>query len=53
MAQYHPAYRVTATEYAEIDCCITRSEFQQAMDAFHAAGLTRLDSNTAAFAQLF
>jgi putative pyruvate formate lyase activating enzyme len=53
MAQYRPACRVTATEYPEIDRSITASEFRQAIDAFHAAGLSRLDSNTVAFAQLF
>ena len=44
MAQYHPAWRVSETEYPEINRCITRSEFRQALDWFHAAGLVRLDS---------
>jgi putative pyruvate formate lyase activating enzyme len=44
MAQYHPACRVS--EYPEIDRCITRSEFEQALDAFYAAGLARLDSDS-------
>ncbi|HXY14236.1 MAG TPA: radical SAM protein [Terriglobales bacterium] len=45
MAQYHPACRVGESEYPEIDRCITRSEFQQALDSFYAAGLARLDSD--------
>ncbi|MBZ5707221.1 MAG: radical SAM protein [Acidobacteriia bacterium] len=52
MAQYHPACRVTATAYPEIDRCITVSEFYQAIDAFHAAGLHRLDDDSAGFVQL-
>jgi putative pyruvate formate lyase activating enzyme len=46
MAQYHPACRVSESEYPEIDRCITRSEFQQALDAFYAVGLSRLDSDS-------
>ena len=46
MAQYHPAGRVSETEYPEIDRCITGSEFQQALDALYAAGLARLDSDS-------
>jgi len=46
MAQYHPACRVSETEYPEIDRCITGSEFRQALDAFYAAGLARLDSDS-------
>jgi putative pyruvate formate lyase activating enzyme len=46
MAQYHPACRVSESEYPEIDRCITGSEFQQALDAFYAAGLARLDSDS-------
>ena len=46
MAQYHPACRVSESEYPEIDRCITRSEFEQALDAFYAAGLARLDSDS-------
>ena len=46
MAQYHPACRVSEREYPEIDRCITGSEFQQALDAFYAAGLARLDSDS-------
>jgi putative pyruvate formate lyase activating enzyme len=52
MAQYHPACRVTATAYPEIDRCITVGEFHQAIDAFHAAGLQRLDDDSAGFVQL-
>jgi putative pyruvate formate lyase activating enzyme len=43
MAQYHPAGCVGETEYPEINRRITESEFQQALDAFYAAGLARLD----------
>jgi putative pyruvate formate lyase activating enzyme len=46
MAQYHPACRVSESEYLEIDRCITRSEFQQALDACYVAGLARLDSDS-------
>jgi putative pyruvate formate lyase activating enzyme len=53
MAQYHPACRVTETAYPEIDRCITVSEFHQALAAFHAAGLHRLDSDSAGFVRLF
>ncbi|HYL14443.1 MAG TPA: radical SAM protein [Terriglobales bacterium] len=47
MAQYHPAGHVTATEYPEIDRRITVNEYRQAVDAFHAAGLWRLDPEAA------
>jgi len=46
MAQYHPACRVGESEYPEIDRCITGSEFRQGLDAFCAAGLARLDSDS-------
>ena len=49
MAQYHPACRVSETEYPEINRCITQSEFRQALDSFHAAGLVRLDSDSMPF----
>ena len=52
MAQYHPAGRVSATEYPEIYRCITGSEIRQAIDAFHAAGLSRLDRDPVDFAQM-
>ena len=48
MAQYRPAAHVTAKRYPEINRCITASEFQQALDAFRAAGLHRLDRDSAA-----
>jgi putative pyruvate formate lyase activating enzyme len=47
MAQYHPAGHVSATEYPEIDRRITVNEYRQAVDAFHAAGLWRLDPEAA------
>ena len=43
MAQYHPAGKVTGKEYPEINRCISPSELEQAIEAFHSAGLTRLD----------
>jgi putative pyruvate formate lyase activating enzyme len=43
MAQYHPAGRVAGTEYPEINRSISPSELEQAVDAFHSAGLSRLD----------
>ena len=46
MAQYHPACRVSETEYQEIDRCITRNEFQLAIQAFYAAELIRLDAHS-------
>jgi len=52
MAQYRPACHVTAMQYPEIDRCLTTSEFQLAMEAFRAAGLSRLDPdalNSASF----
>jgi putative pyruvate formate lyase activating enzyme len=47
MAQYHPAGYVTAKEYPEIDRRITVNEYRQALDAFHAGGLWRLDPEAA------
>ena len=46
MAQYHPACRVSESEYSEIDRCITRGEFQRALNSFYAAGLARLDCDS-------
>ena len=43
MAQYHPAGRVADTEYPEINRCVSPSELERAIGAFHSAGLTRLD----------
>jgi putative pyruvate formate lyase activating enzyme len=48
MAQYRPAGHVTANHYPEICRRITAEEFQQAGEAFRAAGLHRLDSDSAA-----
>jgi uncharacterized Fe-S radical SAM superfamily protein PflX len=43
MAHYHPAFRVSESDYPEIDRCITgRSEFHEALDAFSSAGLARV-----------
>jgi uncharacterized Fe-S radical SAM superfamily protein PflX len=42
MPQYHPAFRVSESDYPEIDRCITGSEFQEALDAFYSAGLARV-----------
>lgn len=44
MAQYRPAGRVNRRDYGEIGRSITFKEFQQAMAAAKAVGLTRLDS---------
>jgi len=52
MAQYQPACRVTGKQYPEINRCIRRSEFEQAVAAFRSAGLSRLDHEPA-FAPLF
>ena len=43
MAQYHAAGRVGDAEYPEINRCVSPSELEQAIEAFHSAGLTRLD----------
>jgi putative pyruvate formate lyase activating enzyme len=48
MAQYRPACHVTAKQYPEINRGITAQEFQHALDAFRAAGLFRLDHDSAA-----
>ena len=53
MAQYRPAGQVTPQQYPEINRCITAAEFQQARDAFRAAGLHRLDSANAVMAVPF
>ena len=47
MAQYRPAGHVTAQRYPEIGRCITAQEFRQAYEAFRAAGLSRLDRDSA------
>jgi len=51
MDQYHPACRVSATEYPEINRRITRSEFEEGVQAFRTAGLSRLDSDSLDFAR--
>jgi putative pyruvate formate lyase activating enzyme len=48
MAQYRPAGHVTAQRYPEIDRSITAQEFRQAQEVFRAAGLSRLDHDSAA-----
>jgi putative pyruvate formate lyase activating enzyme len=53
MAQYHPACHVTAAQYAEIDRCITKSEFRRAIEWFYAVGLFRLDPDASDSARLF
>jgi uncharacterized Fe-S radical SAM superfamily protein PflX len=42
MAHYHPALRVSESDYPEIDRCITGDEFHEARDAFYSAGLARV-----------
>jgi putative pyruvate formate lyase activating enzyme len=44
MAQYHPAGKVSRTEYAEIARRITPAEYAQALREAEEAGLRRLDS---------
>ena len=51
MAQYRPAGHVAARQYPEINRCISAQELQQARDAFRAAGLRRLDPDSAATPQ--
>ncbi|HXY49813.1 MAG TPA: radical SAM protein [Terriglobales bacterium] len=48
MAQYRPAGRVSANQYPELDRGITNQELQQAYQAALAAGLYRLDGDSAA-----
>ncbi|HVO63852.1 MAG TPA: radical SAM protein [Terriglobales bacterium] len=43
MAQYHPAGRVSGTDYPEINRTVSPSELAQAVAAFRSAGLSRLD----------
>jgi putative pyruvate formate lyase activating enzyme len=50
MDQYRPAGDVNAKDYPEINRHITKREFQEAVEAFYAAGLSRLDSDSADFA---
>jgi putative pyruvate formate lyase activating enzyme len=44
MAQYHPAGKVSRRDYVEINRSVTGSEFGEAVEAAHAAGLHRLDA---------
>jgi putative pyruvate formate lyase activating enzyme len=48
MAQYRPDARVSDKEYVEINRGINYGEFNQAVDAAVAAGLTRLDERSIA-----
>jgi putative pyruvate formate lyase activating enzyme len=43
MAQYHPAGRVSGTEYPEINRTVSLSELEQAVGAVRSEGLSRLD----------
>ncbi len=43
MAQYHPAGRVTAEKFAEIDRRITAKEFAESVEAAEEVGLHRFD----------
>ena len=44
MPQYHPAGKVSRSEYAEINRRITPAEYEQALDDGRRVGLDRLDS---------
>jgi putative pyruvate formate lyase activating enzyme len=48
MAQYRPAGRVSEKQYSEINRRCSTEEFRQAGEAFRAAGLHRLDGESAA-----
>ncbi len=48
MAQYCPAGRVSGKQYSEINRGVSTGEFRQAAEAFRAAGLHRLDGDSAA-----
>ncbi len=43
MDQYHPAGRVSPSQFVEINRCITSAEYQRALEAARAAGLWRFD----------
>jgi len=47
MPQYYPAGKVSDTEHAEINRCLTHEEFRHALQAACDAGLRRLDSRSA------
>jgi len=42
MAQYRPAGKVSCSEYAEIDRCISEEEFHEAVENARTAGLTNV-----------
>ncbi len=46
MPQYHPAGRVSDTEYPEIGRCLSAQDFQQSIRDAHGAGLNRLDGRS-------
>ncbi len=43
MDQYRPAFKVSATNYAELNCSVRAAEFSRAIQAALAAGLHRFD----------
>jgi putative pyruvate formate lyase activating enzyme len=47
MAQYHPAGKVSRSEYADINRCVLPSEYERALDEARRAGLVRLESRRA------
>jgi putative pyruvate formate lyase activating enzyme len=46
MPQYYPTGKVTASEHAEINRCITLEEFQEALDLAYEGGLQHLDARS-------
>jgi putative pyruvate formate lyase activating enzyme len=46
MAQYYPAGKVSDTEHAEINRCLTLEEFQEALEVAREAGLHQLDQRS-------
>jgi putative pyruvate formate lyase activating enzyme len=42
MAQYYPSHKVNAEKYAEINRCITRSEYHEAVEFAQQVGLQRI-----------
>jgi len=44
MSQYHPAGRVSAAEFREINRRISTAEYDRALEAAHRAGLWRIDT---------
>ena len=49
MPQYHPAGKVSDTQYPEINRGLTQEEFRQAIESASEAGLSRLDARSAAW----